>query len=279
MASIQHPIASNKPKPQLIVQLLTPFPTRALLPLTAVSQRFHNIILRILHYRLLLAASLKEYRLILECYHPSTKWTEPYLFCTYLGTDGLSSKHEGEGSLYADCANAARLQKLSGLYSRFRPARPEEERHISRPHPAGGSGTTSIYSNDPDACDQEKLVAHQCQSRVPRALFPAVLDCESREGGAEAGAVRELREPVGWRGEDLAGLAGGAREGRRSGRSVVFGRREPAPPTGRPHALGRWEEPRRAESARVPAEMDPALPCPRASRRGRSGQLFRRTGR
>lgn len=142
------------------MQLLTPFPTRALLPLTVVSQRFHNIILRILHYRLLLAASLKEYRLILECYHPSTRFTEPYLFCTYLGTDGLSSKHEGEGSLYENCSNSGRLGKLGGLYSRFRPVRPEEEKNVSRPHPAGGDWSAPIFSNDPEASNAEKLVSH-----------------------------------------------------------------------------------------------------------------------
>ncbi|EXJ90237.1 hypothetical protein A1O1_03336 [Capronia coronata CBS 617.96] len=110
---------------EILVSILSGFETQTLLPLVVVSRRFHSIILRILHFRLLLAAALPEYKLILEAYHPSKRYTDPYLFCTYLGTDGLSSKHEGEGSLYEDCAGEqGRLAKLGGLYSRFRPERP-----------------------------------------------------------------------------------------------------------------------------------------------------------
>jgi hypothetical protein len=107
---------------------LTPFPTRDLLPLTRVSHRFHALILRILHYRLLIAASPKEYKLMLECYHPSDRLTEPHVFCTYLGTDGLSNKHEGQGSLYENCTAAEQLRRLMALYSRFRPEHSTEDR-------------------------------------------------------------------------------------------------------------------------------------------------------
>jgi len=113
---------------QVFVQILTPFPTRHLLPLATVSQRFHALVLRILHYRLLVAASLKEYKLILECFHPVSKLTEPHVFCKYLGTDGLSDKHEGEGSLYENVETAHKLGRLTSLYSRFRPEITVEER-------------------------------------------------------------------------------------------------------------------------------------------------------
>lgn len=133
---------------QLLVHLLTPFSTRALLPLTAVSHRFHNIILRILHYRLLIAASLKEYKLILECYHPSRKSVEPIVYCTYLGTDGLSSEQEGEGRLYEDCESTGRLGRLGGLYSRFKPEPREKEVQVRRPAytmgPVGSSNATYL---------------------------------------------------------------------------------------------------------------------------------------
>jgi hypothetical protein len=86
--------------------------------------------LRILHYRLLIAAALEEYKLILECYHPSCKATEPYLLCTYLGTDGLSDKHEGQGSLYEGCGSTGHLGRLGALYSRFRPKQPEGEQRL-----------------------------------------------------------------------------------------------------------------------------------------------------
>lgn len=108
-------------KLQILVQILTPLTTRALLPLTSVSHRFHSIVLRILHYRLLLVSSLKEYKLLLECFHPVSKLTDPHFFCTYLGTPGLSDKYEGKESLYEDCEASERLGRLSSVYSCFRP--------------------------------------------------------------------------------------------------------------------------------------------------------------
>lgn len=117
------------------------------------------MILRILHFRLLLAAAAPEYKLILEAYHPTKRYTDPYLFCTYLGTDGLSSKHEGEGSLYEDCATeSGRFAKLSSLYSRFRPERPGVTgsmpvRRVAglTPNSAGaGNPNQPIYANSGD---------------------------------------------------------------------------------------------------------------------------------
>lgn len=108
---------------------------------------------------MLLAAALPEYKVILEAYHPSRKYTDPYLFCTYLGTDGLSSKHEGEGSLYQDCEGASgRLAKLGSVYSRFRPEHPSVEGSMPARRIAGATlvqasnGTPSqpIYANSGD---------------------------------------------------------------------------------------------------------------------------------
>lgn len=113
---------------EVLVQILSPFPTHSLLPLTTVSHRFHALILRILHYRLLVSASLNEYKLILECFHPSSKLIEPHVFCKYLGTDGLSNRHEGKGSLYENVDTAQQLGKLGSLYSKFRPEVTVEER-------------------------------------------------------------------------------------------------------------------------------------------------------
>lgn len=143
---------------EILVSILSSFPTQALLPLVLVDHKFHSTILRILHFRLLLAAALPEYKIILEAYHPSRRNTEPYLFCAYLGTDGLSSKHEGEGSLYEDCDGiAGRLGKLGQLYSRFRPESPGVEgsmplRRIAGATPVQASGSTTqpIYKNDGD---------------------------------------------------------------------------------------------------------------------------------
>jgi hypothetical protein len=148
---------------QILVSVLTPFPTQNLLLLVLVSRRFHSIILRILHLRLLLAAELREYKLILEAYHPSRKFTEPYLFCTYLGTDGLSSKYEDP---YESCDGAeGRLAKLGSLYSRFRPESPGITgsmplRRVAGAAPAQWSvGTTSqpIYGNWGDGGSKKVL--------------------------------------------------------------------------------------------------------------------------
>ncbi|PGH27951.1 hypothetical protein AJ80_00205 [Polytolypa hystricis UAMH7299] len=116
---------------EILVSILSPLSTRALLPIILVSHRLYALISRILHYRLSSTAPLHDYKLILECYHPSCKATEPYLFCNYLGTDGLEEeeggKHAADGlsSVYENCAPTARLGRLEGLYSRFRP-RPVE---------------------------------------------------------------------------------------------------------------------------------------------------------
>ncbi|KAF7595865.1 hypothetical protein BBP40_004358 [Aspergillus hancockii] len=113
---------------EVFIQILSPFPTSSLLPLTTVSHRFHALILRILHYRLLVSASLNEYKLILECFHPSSKLIEPHVFCEYLGTNGLSNQYDGKGSLYEDVDTAQQLGRLGSLYSVFRPEVIVEER-------------------------------------------------------------------------------------------------------------------------------------------------------
>ncbi|KAJ5418476.1 uncharacterized protein N7487_002026 [Penicillium crustosum] len=112
---------------EVFIQILSDFSTRALLPLTSVNHRFHALVLRILHYRLLLTIPLKEYKLLLECFHPISKLTEPHVFCKYLGTDGLSERHDGAGSLYENVDTAHQLGRVTGLYSRFRPEVSNEE--------------------------------------------------------------------------------------------------------------------------------------------------------
>lgn len=150
---------------QILVSILSDFETHSLLPLVVVSRRFHSLILRIVHFRLLLAAALPDYKLILEAYHPSKRYSDPYLFCTYLGTDGLSSKHEGEGSLYEDCVGEqGRFAKLGTLYSRFRPERPSVQgsmpvRRIAGAVPATASTnpTQPIYAEGGDGGNTKVL--------------------------------------------------------------------------------------------------------------------------
>jgi hypothetical protein len=124
------------------LHLLVPMPTPDLLPLTIVSHRICNLVLRILHNRLVAAAELVSHSLLLECYHPSAKLTEPPYFCAYQGTDGLSLY---ENLSEPDRAITARLGEMRQMYSRYRPHRRELEdggrRVIRRPGDIPGSRT------------------------------------------------------------------------------------------------------------------------------------------
>lgn len=117
-----------------------------------------------MHQRLLLAASLEDRKLILECYHPSAQYTEPYVFCDYLGTPGLSSEREGEGCLYQDLK--VESGKLKHLYSRFRPSRTDIGTRGARPHPAGDvHGSRTSPGNQVSTSNVEKarpdIVTHR----------------------------------------------------------------------------------------------------------------------
>lgn len=101
---------------------------------------------------------------MLECFHPSSKLTEPHVFCKYLGTDGLSDKYEGQGSLYENVDTAQKLGRLTSLYSRFRPeATVEEQNSGARLVPSSGMARvlgmvgfiTADYNRDGD--DQEQI--------------------------------------------------------------------------------------------------------------------------
>ncbi|KAF2475837.1 F-box domain-containing protein [Lindgomyces ingoldianus] len=109
---------------ELLLHILTPLPTPQLLPLTVLSHRIYTLILRILHNRLVAASELNSHSLLLECYHPSAKLTEPPYFCTYHGTDGLTTykpPYENDANL------AGRLGEMRNMYSRFRPHRRDLE--------------------------------------------------------------------------------------------------------------------------------------------------------
>lgn len=112
-----------------------------MLLLTTVSHRLYALVLRIVHNRLIAAANLheQEHTLLLECYHPTAKLTEPPLYCRYLGTEGLDVPDPdfGETDL------VGRLGYLRNRYSRFRPFRdgPESRSTRTRPGDIPGSRT------------------------------------------------------------------------------------------------------------------------------------------
>lgn len=104
-----------------------PFPSCDLVPLASVNRRFHSVVSRILHRRMLEAASLPDNDLILECYHPSAKISTPYLACRHLGVI------DPAGSITAEQAHT--LPELGRLYSSFHPVIAEENRRRRRPRP------------------------------------------------------------------------------------------------------------------------------------------------
>ncbi|KAF2684329.1 F-box domain-containing protein [Lentithecium fluviatile CBS 122367] len=118
---------------ELLLYILTPMTTPQLLVLTVISHRIYALILRILHNRLVAASELDSHSVLLECFHPSAKLTEPPYFCTYRATDGLSL-HVGFAE--DDKSLARRLGEMRNMYSRFRPHRRELDlggRRVVRP--------------------------------------------------------------------------------------------------------------------------------------------------
>ena len=146
---------------KIFIHVLDLLPTQLLLQTRSVCHRFQNLIIRIIHGRLLRAASLTDRKLILECYHPSAQYTEPYLYCDYLGTPGLSDEIEGQGLTY-EIANdqATKVATLGKLYSHFRPTRKDPEPKIYRSHPAGdvpGSRTSEAANRIREPLDRNTV--------------------------------------------------------------------------------------------------------------------------
>ncbi|KAK1249317.1 hypothetical protein MKX07_002833 [Trichoderma sp. CBMAI-0711] len=105
---------------ELLSNILSSLSTKDLLSVVTVSHLFCSLATRILHRRLVSAASLPDNQAILECYHPSAKISTPYLACRYLGTavcDGHAIDEQNP-----------RFEHLRKLYSCFRPVVMEENR-------------------------------------------------------------------------------------------------------------------------------------------------------
>lgn len=172
---------------EILVHILTPFATHDLLRLTLICTKIHNVVLRLLHYRLLLAADAPEYQIILEAYHPSRRYVRPYLHCRYLGTDGLSSKHEGEGSLYHDCEGVAgRLGKLGALYSRFRPENPTVEGKMPVRRLAGAIPASALPANgaavDPNNLPTTPIYGNEGDGGAQKVVYTINLDADELFG-------------------------------------------------------------------------------------------------
>ena len=152
--------------------MLDLLPTQSLLQTRSICHRFQNLTLRIIHGRLLRAAFLADRKLILECYHPSAQYTEPYLNCDYLGTPGLSGEIECQVPILEIAeTQAAREGTLRRLYSHFRPTQEDPEPKIYRPHPAGdipGSRTSEATNR---VRDRSQKTVTQIVSLEAHELF------------------------------------------------------------------------------------------------------------
>ena len=133
---------------KVLIHVLDLIPTQWLLLTRLVCHRFSNLIARIIHGRLVRAALFTDRKLILECYHPSAQYTEPYLYCDYLGTPGLKDEIWDQARIHEVADDqAAKEGTLERVYSHFRPTRKDPEPKIYRSHPAGdvpGSRTSEI---------------------------------------------------------------------------------------------------------------------------------------
>ncbi|KAK0643221.1 hypothetical protein B0T16DRAFT_459391 [Cercophora newfieldiana] len=177
------PITINSVPNEILISILSFFPSRSLLPLSAVSHRFSSVILRILRQRLVKAASLPDHRLILECYHPADKLSTPYLYCDYLWTDGIDDASTKSAVIEGQGSPDLSLSALGRAYSHFCPVKQEENRRGRRRYPRqaeaqddgqGSTGSTSKFaganSHDelPDApadtvyLDQGELFSQLC---------------------------------------------------------------------------------------------------------------------
>ncbi|RMD40611.1 hypothetical protein DV735_g4492, partial [Chaetothyriales sp. CBS 134920] len=105
---------------EILASILSPFLTAELLQVAGVCRRLRSVVARLLHFRIVLAPSLPEYKLILEAYHPTNRYFGPHLFCTYLHTDGLSTADAAPESL----DEMGSFARMGLFYSRFRPERP-----------------------------------------------------------------------------------------------------------------------------------------------------------
>lgn len=140
---------------ELLLHIFTPIPTLELLPLTTISRRIYSLILRILHNRLVAAAELHSHSVLLECFHPSVKLTEPPYFCTYRCTDGLTRYNDTD----LNEKDVGRLGQMYNMYSRFRPHRRDLEpggRKV-KPRPGDVPGSRTFPGTTQDRYEGETV--------------------------------------------------------------------------------------------------------------------------
>jgi hypothetical protein len=120
------------------------------------------------YQRLLEAANNQDHKIILECFHPASKFSSPYLSCNYLSTHAISKLHPQLDTALKHESNI----NVAELYSNFLPVKPVMERRAPRSHPAGGPIPVIIMSNarvdehDTFVCQNVNLDSYELFSQL-----------------------------------------------------------------------------------------------------------------
>ena len=132
-----------------------------------ISKRFHSLITRLIHRRLLQASSLPDKCLIFECYHPSAKISTPPLSCEYIGNksakDDAKPNDEGET-----------LSSLHKIYSSFRLAINEDRIRRRRARPDADiddTATEDVYLDEGELFSQLCAVTYVAKRGPRPGLF------------------------------------------------------------------------------------------------------------
>lgn len=170
---------------KILTQILNLFHTQQLLGLITVCHHFQDLIISIIQNRLILAEALGDRKLLLECYHPSAQYTEPYVFCDYLGTTGLNDGTRGPRTPY-DVSDANDCFHYFGqLYSRFKPTRIDESEGLAGPHSDGdfqraSAEVTSIVQEDETIIRTVSLDSYELFSQL--CISVAIVQMGPRRG-------------------------------------------------------------------------------------------------
>lgn len=171
---VGHPTTIEELPNEILISILSSFPTTALLPLTAVCRRIHDLIFAVIHTRILEVTHLEQHTLLLECFHPSNKGSSPYFLCRPLHTKRLNGARNGSQQAPQTVA------ELRDLYTSFRPLRPSSEPRTFQSGLADGGGwftTRSQVSASPSKKPIENLV----EERVEEELVYQDVNLESHE--------------------------------------------------------------------------------------------------
>lgn len=134
--------------PQILLSILSLYPTQELITYASVCHQFHSLVLRLLHQRLQIATTLDDHTLFLECGPPAAKWTMSKVFCKTIGTDHLE---ELSNDIKETGGSIGQIGRLGQIYTRFRPVNKEPDfRQVPRPHPAGDIPGSNTYMTPED---------------------------------------------------------------------------------------------------------------------------------